>query len=159
MVLGAGLVAEAQQYPPDLAITVDDSTPAPGGTVLATLTGCTDGETVDFVLESSTAQGTCTAGGGSAASGFRRSAATTSASGSLTAPTAPGTYDVTGTGQTSQLTATTQITVGSGETSDPLPSTGSDSTSTTLLIAAGVFAMGLALFAVSRFRRRQPTAA
>ena len=167
-VLGVGLVAEAQQYPPDFTITVDDSTPEPGGPVVATVTGCTDGETVNFVLEASKAQGTCTAGGGGTAMAmaFIGAPATTTASGNLTAPTAPGTYDVTGTGQTSELTATTQITVAAAAPATPtapasgaLPSTGSGSTNTTVLIAGGLFAMGAALFAVSRFRHRQPNAA
>ena len=156
LVLGVGMVAEAQQYPPEFTVTADPSTVAPGGKVTAIAEGCTVGETVDFDLEGSTAADTCADGGGGVgmAMAFVGQTAVTSASGVVTAPGTPGTYPLTATDTSTELTATTDVTVTAQP--KPLPSTGSNSTYTTLYIAGALLAMGVAAFAVSQYRRRQP---
>jgi LPXTG-motif cell wall-anchored protein len=147
LVLGVGMMAEAQNYPPDFILTADPSTVPPGGNVTATVQGCTSGATVNFDLEGSTASDTCADG----------SSGNPTASGDVTAPATPGTYTLTAT-QPPDFTATAQVTVTAGE-ARPLPSTGSNSTHANLYIAGALLAMGLAAFAVSQFRRRQPGAA
>ena len=110
VVLGFGAAANASPsgYPPEkVTVTVSSSNPAAGSTITATITGCVEGENADFVLGSSTASGV-TSGG--------------SASGTLTVPTAAGTY--TGTAScASGASASFSITVSAP--SGGLPATGS----------------------------------
>jgi len=156
LVLGVGMVAEAENYPPTFIVTADPSTVVPGGRVTATVEGCTVGATVDFDLEGSTASDTCADGGGGVgmAMAFLGQTTMPTASGEVTAPKTPGTYTLTATQPANEYRATTQVTVTAQP--KPLPSTGSNSTYTTLYIAGALFAMGVIAFAVSQYRRRQP---
>jgi LPXTG-motif cell wall-anchored protein len=137
-----GLVAPAAaspQYPPSgLEVTVTDPTPSPGGTFSVTATGCAEGDTVTFSFNGETQ--TAVVSGGSATVSF-------------TAPTTPGSY--TGTVTCSGVAGDFGIVVpSSGGT---LPATGSDGIAGTTVIAIGLLGVGLGLFAVATFRRRQTT--
>jgi hypothetical protein len=141
-VLGFGMVAEAQYGSVGGTATVTPTTTAPGGTVTVEMSGCTPGETVDFVLESATASATCAEDG--------------TASASLPAPGATGTYTGTAAGVTSGVTASFSVVVAQAVTPPGgLPATGSDGISTTAGIAIGLLVIGVALFGVSQIRRRQ----
>jgi hypothetical protein len=156
-VFGFSLVAQAQYPPPAVAISVDDPTPAPGQTITVTFQGCTPGETVNFVLVASNSAGQCSA----AAAGLSllmQAPVSGTATGQLTAPTAPGTYTGSATGATSGQTASFTVTV-SQAAAPPggLPATGSGGISTLNMIAIGLLVIGAGLFAVSQIRRRQAT--
>lgn len=152
MVLGFGGVANA--YPPGgTGVTTSSSTVGPGGQVTVTAK-CTAGETVTFDLEGSTDTATCE-------TGDAQSAIAGTATGTVTAPTAPGTYIGRVTGSVSGPLGEFTVTV-EGSTATPtatpaggLPSTGSNGTSTMTFIAAGILVAGLGLFAVATLRRRQ----
>jgi LPXTG-motif cell wall-anchored protein len=159
-VVGLGASATAQPYPPVTPTVTAPSTVVPGGTFVVVFNGCQLGETVNVTLAGVTVATTCTGAGGT---GRLMQAAGGSASATLTAPTAPGTYTITATGLTSGLTASTTITVvaqtpttratGGG---GGLPTTGSDSSST-LWIAGTAVIVGAGLLAVG-LKRRRPAA-
>ena len=164
VVLGSAGVADAGVYPPNgKTVTVQDSTVPPGGPVSVT-TNCTVGETVTFVLEGSSDTETCTPStdGGN---NFTAAVAGT-ATGTVNAPTTPGTYIGTVTGSISGALGTFTVVVegATATTAAPtstgsLPATGSDGTSTMTLIAGGLLIVGLGMFGVATARRRQDTAA
>ena len=142
VILGFGMVAEAQYNTVGGTATVSPTSTAPGGTVTVVMSGCTPGETVTFVLGSATTSATC-AGDGTAVASFP-------------APGAAGTYNGTATGVTSGVTASFTVVVAQVVTPPGgLPATGSGGISTSTGIASGLFAVGLALFGVTQIRRRR----
>jgi hypothetical protein len=101
---------------------------------------------VNFVLAGATATAVCTPAGTAVAS--------------LLAPATPGTYTGTATGVSSGVTASFTVVVQAAVTPPGgLPATGSGGISTTTGMAAGLFAIGLGLFGVAQFRRRQAAVA
>lgn len=148
-VLGFGLVANA--YPPGAGVvTTSSSSGAPGFTVTVKAT-CLPGETVTGKLVAETATATCGAAG-TAASLLGLSSAG-SATVTLTAPTAPGTYTGTVTGSVTGALGNFTVTVAAPTTN--LPATGGGGVSTMTIIAIGLLAVGAGLFGVSQVRRRQ----
>ncbi|TDT15625.1 LPXTG-motif cell wall-anchored protein [Ilumatobacter fluminis] len=163
---GGGLLATgavAQAYPPlEPAVSVDDPTPDPSGPVIATVTGCQPGETVEFELVDSTDTDTCVEVNGA---GFAQVAvADGTATGDLEAPASPGTYQGTAELLTTEATLPFQIVVEAGVTPPPtpttpvtLPSTGGES-GQMVPLAVGLLAAGAGLLAVASFRRRHAEA-
>jgi LPXTG-motif cell wall-anchored protein len=158
----APAVAGAVPYgPDDPAITLDTSTPPPGGDVVASLFGYEGGEDIEIDVSP--------ASGARAGESFRLPRAvvgtvTSDADGSATAvivaPSAAGTYVVTGTGLSSGGVASATFTVttsgggGGGGGGGGLPATGSDSNQ--LLQTGGVvLALGAGLVGVAALRRRR----
>jgi LPXTG-motif cell wall-anchored protein len=160
-VVGLGAPASAQPYPPVTPTVTAPSTVLPGATFVVVFNGCQLGETVNVTFTGVTVATSCTGAGGT---GRLMQAAGGSASVTLTAPTAPGTYTITATGLTSGFTASTTITVvaqttttaATGGGGGGLPTTGSDSSSTVwiagtaVIVGAGLLAVGL--------KRRRPAA-
>ena len=165
------MVAHAVPYGPgDVSISLDDSTPPPGGDVTATLFAYQGGEDIeiDVSLQGEepnigasfrlprTVVGTVTADANGDATAV------------LVAPDAAGTYVVTGTGLTSGAQAQATFTVETevvpptttpgGGGGGGLPPTGGDSDQ---LVQTGaiVLAMGAGLVGVAALRRRRTTAA
>jgi LPXTG-motif cell wall-anchored protein len=154
--------------PEDPAITLDNPTPAPGSDVSASFFGYEGGEDIEIDVSPS--------GGGGAGESFRAPRAvvgtvTSDADGSATAvivaPSAAGTYVVTGTGLSSGGVATATFVVTSsggggggggggsgGGGGGSLPATGSDSNQ---LVQTGgvVLALGAGLVGVAALRRRR----
>ena len=151
-----GLSASAAYPPGGPSLTLNPGSVVAGATFVATFTGCTAGETVNFTLNGGTTPATCE----SPAAGFRRpaAAAAPAASTALSAPTVPGTYPVTATGLTSGATATATLTVTAAAGGGELPTTGSDS-APTVQIATGIIAVGVGLATVGGLRRRKRAAA
>jgi LPXTG-motif cell wall-anchored protein len=156
-VFGFGLVADAYP-PPAVSVSVDDPTPAPNQQLNVTFRGCEPGETVRFVLLSSTDTSPCN-GTSSGLSLLLQAAPSGTSIGQVTAPSSAGTYTGTATGQTSGRTGTFTVVV-SQATSPPggLPATGSSGISTSTTVAIGLLVVGAGLFAVSQIRRRQASA-
>lgn len=166
VVLGSAGVADA--YPPGgTGVTVANEGPvAPGGAVTVTV-NCTSGETVTFMLVSSSDTAPCAASG--SASNNAVAALPGTATGTVSAPTTPGTYVGTITGSISGALGTFTVTVdgatddgGDGDTAAStgvLPVTGSDGTATMTMIAGGLLVVGLGMFGVATIRRRQYAAA
>lgn len=165
-VVGGGSTAIAQDdddYPVgDAVLLVSDDTLAPGEEFAVTLQGCTPDETVDFAVEGSSDSGTCvltTTAGFAAGQHLGRIAEIGAANGTLTAPTTPGTYEVTGVGQESGASDSATITVGAvdGDDDFELPATGS-STTPLLQIGGVLLIAGLGILAVAKLRRRTASA-
>ena len=144
-VAGSASAATAQHsvaYPPSAAVLeLSDSTVSPGEEFDATLRGCTPGETVQFSVEGSSTTATCDDNG--------------EATGTLTAPMTPGTYEVSGVGVDSGVSASSTITVvGADDGEDGvLPATGS-STSGPLQVGGVLLVAGLGMLGVAKLRRR-----
>lgn len=170
-VFGVGVVAPSVgAYPPDgPTVTMTKAVASPGEVLEVELAGCEPGEEVDFVLEEATAVGECEPVDAGAAQGL---VTVGRAVVDLQVPSAPGTYEGTATGRQSGVSVMFTVTVaesadaapGSGgqaaeSASGQLPSTGSDGTSPTMFIGAGLLAVGLAMLAVAQWRRRRPHAA
>ncbi len=154
-VLGGGLVADA--YPPSaLTVSVSPSTVEPGGSVTVTIEGCVTGEDLVVALEAATATVTCEGAAGAAfLLGLAPSSGTAEAT--VTAPEGAGTYTGTVRGpESGEATFTVTVAAGSGAraATGTLPSTGAGGIDATMVIAVGLFAVGLALFVVARVRRR-----
>lgn len=156
LALGVGSAAHAQ-YGTTPPVTISPSNPAPGATFTLGITGCSAGEVLTTTFNGRTSTTTCTASatlsGDVAALGGTGTASIT-----LQAPTAPGTYSGTvvgnlGFNQSFQVVVAGSATAPGGG----LPATGTDSTSTTMAIAFGVFVIGLGLVGVTQVRRRQDT--
>lgn len=113
MVLGASVFAGnalVNAYPiNDPAVGVDDATPAAGGAVVATVTDCIPGETVNFVLIDSTDSAVCS--GGPAVASFVRVVVEPTAVGDLEAPLDAGVYEGTATLTESERTLPFSIEV------------------------------------------------
>ena len=139
-------------YPPDPPkVTVDNPSTTPGGTVVLGVTGCDANAPI-----------TVTGGGTSTTT---TAGADGSATISVTAPSTPGTYPVTvtcgGTSTTVNINVVT-LPAGTNGGSTPtggLPATGSDGTSTTMMLGLGALIIGGGLFGVSQIRRRQTLSA
>jgi hypothetical protein len=143
---GMGGAAHAQYGGNSGVVIVTPPTVAPGGTVTVTVTNCTPGERVDITVAGVSVSVTC--GPDSVASA------------AIPMPTTPGSYNGTAVGSVSGFTTSFVVTV-VAPTVPPggLPATGSGGIDTTTGIAAGLFAVGLGLFGVAQFRRRQAAVA
>ena len=151
-------VAHAQDaYPPDggAAITVSDTTPAPGQTITIVARGFQPGTDVTFTLYSQPVNlGTATAD----AAGNATLQAT------IPANIAPGTHTIEATGIGADglpRTVTLQITVvapGGGAGAGDLPRTGSDSAIPMSQIAVGAIALGGLMVLVAGKRRNRTDA-
>jgi uncharacterized membrane protein YgcG len=169
--LVGGASAAYAQYPPELAPTlvISQESGPPGFTFTATVTNCTPGQTVVFVLGDQRVEVVCTP-------------VTLQATASLTAPPGPGSYTVTATVGGVVLTATIDVvaappstlpdtggdngggtdgggtdgggTGGGGADGGALPSTGSNGVATTVRTALILVVAGGGLFFVARARRR-----
>lgn len=158
LILGIGSSAGA--YPPGGVVLAASSTQvSPGESFTVTLTGCSPGETVVFAISGSTDEATCDEMG--------------NATGTLTAPTTPGTYTVAAEGMTSGVVARIEITVigedaepppadgdepaappvDGGSVSGALPATGSSSATPVMQMAGISLLAGLGLVTVA-YRRR-----
>jgi LPXTG-motif cell wall-anchored protein len=151
VIFGAGLVANAVEYPPGAgSVTATPSTLAPGGEFTATAT-CQPGEDVEFTFEGVVKTAPCSDAG--------------TASVVFTAPTAEGSYTGTAVGTINGVLGSFTVTVelteppvtqgGATNGGGTLPSTGSNSTNTGLIIGVGSLLVGLGLFATARTRRNQ----
>jgi len=163
LVLGFGMVAEAQSGPyggGTGTITFTPPNPGPGQTVTLTITGCTPGETVTIALNDVTIgtvvclSATTALGGTVVGLLLPRQVNAGQATFTTTTPTEPGTYVYTVTGsqgysRSATLVITAPVTPPAG-----LPATGSSGISNTMMIALGLFVVGLGLFAVAVVRRR-----
>ncbi len=155
-VFGVGMVADAYPPPVDTPV-VDDSTPAPGGSITVSAP-CIVPEQVTFSIPGDSETVTCqpaATGAFMLASLFAQAEPDGVATATLTAPSTAGTFTVTITGTTSGSIGTVSVTVQAA--TDPgggLPATGSDGIGTTTWIAGGLLIMGLGLFAVATIRRR-----
>jgi LPXTG-motif cell wall-anchored protein len=159
-IFGTGLVVDA--YPPTLGVILPSpATVAPGG-IVTVIGSCQPGEGVTVTLGTRTGSGVCGAAG-TGPTGSQPSAGGYSIT--VAAPTTVGTAngtavgDVTGVlGNFSVVVAIVEPPVTQGGSTDPagtLPSTGSDGTSTALIIGVGSLLVGLGLFVTARARRNQ----
>ena len=137
---GGASASGGVEYPPSAPVLLlSDSTVAVGEQFDATLQGCAPGESVELSVD-----GSSTTASGS------------SATGTLTAPTTAGSYEVTGVCQDSGLSASATLTVVAADGDDDefeLPATGS---STTPMLQAGgiLLVAGLGMLGAARLRRR-----
>ncbi len=158
LMLGFGSMASAATYPPDQTLP-------PGGSFTVVVKCSPVGADVVFTFNSvppQTVTAKCTA---TTAGLGQTSAALTAgeASATFTAPTAAGTYTVSYTGAASGSVAINVVTdtpptqggSTNGGGSGTLPSAGSDSTNTGMIIGAGALLIGLGLFFTARTRRDQ----
>lgn len=153
---GLGVSAAASAYPPGgPTLTLSATTVAPGASFSVVFDGCTLGETVSVSIEGGDSDSATCAGPAGASRWISQEPGGT-ATVTLTAPTAPGTYTVTGTTSESGLTATATLTVAAAAPAPPgqLPTTGSASSVPMAQIAAGVLAAGIGLAGVAMYRRR-----
>ncbi len=133
----------AAAYPPDIPVLdVSEDDLPPSTPFDATVTGCTPGETVTFYLVGNDPITVICDGTGVATVTF-------------ISPPTPGRYDVTAILEDGTI-LTISITV-----TDPgdIPKTGTDATSSTLLIGGGLVLFGAAFLVVARLRRREQTTA
>jgi LPXTG-motif cell wall-anchored protein len=134
--------AALAQYQPSV-LGVSTTNPAPGATVVASGSGCSPDATVTFAIDGTSAGSTTASNTGSF-------------SGSVIAPTAPGTYNLTASCGTLVLSATLAVggTSGGGSTGGgpTLPVTGASSSTSWLMgIGAALVASGgLLLLAVRK---------
>jgi hypothetical protein len=130
----AGIRAAAAQA----ALTLSPSTIMAGTNFQAVLSGCSAGETIDFVIEETDLDpvaAVCASPGQTAAA-------------TLVAPTLGGPWTVKATGSASGITASATLTVTGGE---EVP-TGSN-TVPIVLVGAGLLAVGAAIASVARVGR------
>jgi hypothetical protein len=161
-VFGFGVVAEAQYDAVNAIVTAVPPVVTPGGQFRTTFIGCTPGESVTFVFVSSNAKAACKSGASRGPQGLALAAQanTGTASVELTAPQAVGLRTGMATTSHSELSASFAITViAAAAPQTELPTTGSGGIGATSGVAVGLFAIGLGLFGVSRYRRRQDAAA
>lgn len=148
----------AHAYPPDPPeVSVDDATPAAGGTFTASAR-CVVPEEVRFTFLDQSATSTCQQNtsalfnGGFAASVAFNGIATAT----FRVPDTPGTYTVTAQLLTTGITLNSAITVVADPTTPPLPATGGGSATNDLLrLGGGLLAVGLAMSFVAEQRRRR----
>lgn len=154
-VFGFGVVAQAQ-YGSTPAVEVPASV-TPGGTFSLNIAGCTPGETLTVTFNGATTTASCVASatlGSFVAQALVAQVGAGGATVTLTAPTVPGTYPGTVAGNQG-FSQTFQVVVAAAATPPGgLPATGSGGIDTTMMVGAGLFAVGLGLFAVTQFRRR-----
>ena len=121
------------------ALTLSPSTVMAGTSFQAVLSGCSAGETIDFVIEETDldpVSAVCASPGQTAAA-------------TLVAPTLGGPWTVKATGPASGITASAPLTVTGGE---EVPVTGSHAVPI-VLVGAGLLAVGAALASVARVGR------
>jgi LPXTG-motif cell wall-anchored protein len=144
--------AQPAVYPPipTFSITLSGSSFPPGASITVTISGCTPGSVVTITLGTQVVTVTCSGPAGA----FRMPtvAGAPSATATVTAPTAPGTYTMTATDEATGRTASVTFTVAAAAPSGGLPTTGSDSNRTTQ-IAVSAVAVGAGLAFVARRRR------
>jgi len=153
-----GVSATASAYPPGgPTLTLSATTVAPGAPFSVVFTGCTLGETVSVSIEGGDSDSATCAGPAGSSRWIAQEPGGT-ATVTLTAPTVPGTYTVTGTTSESGLTATATLTVAAAAPAPAapgqLPTTGSGNSVPIAQIAAGVLIAGAGLAAVAMYRRR-----
>lgn len=147
-----GFSASASAYPPDGPdVTVSTPTPLPGDTVVLGVSGCAPGDTIGVTVDGTTTTGTADASG--------------DASVSVTAPSTPGEYPVTVSCGGNTTTVNINVlpagpptnggTNGGSTPTGGLPATGSDGTSSLMMLGLGALIVGGGLFGVSQIRRRQ----
>ena len=120
------------------ALTLSPSTVMAGTNFQAVLSGCSAGETIDFVIEETDLDpvtAVCASPGQTAAA-------------TLVAPTLGGPWTVKATGSASGITASATLTVTGGE----MVPTGSN-TVPIVLVGAGLLAVGAAIASVARVGR------
>jgi len=139
--------AQDGEYPPaEDEIVADDTTVAPGEAMVLGIQVCAPGATASFVLDNSTTLGSGTADGSG------RAEATVT----IPSTTTPGTHTITGScadpdGGT--LTQVLSFTVTAPGAAQPLPTTGSDSTTPMAQIALAAIAGGGLLVLLANKRR------
>lgn len=154
MVLGLGLVANAEYPPQGGFVTARPTTVAPNAQFEASAS-CQPGENVTFLFEGQSKTATCGAAGSAGTASLIRLSNAGGATVQLTAPATEGSYTGTATGSaTGALGSFTITVVVATVPPGPLPATGSDGTGTMTFMALGLFAVGAGLFGVSRFRLR-----
>lgn len=135
--------ASAEYRQPGPTLMLNPSSVAPGGSVRATLrVTCVDGASIDVAIEP--------AGDVTAAICSNNTYAT-----QLTAPSRPGAYDVIADGEGFVTRATLTVTAALDSSEQPLPSTGPDHAPSIAVIGAALFAGGLALVRLARFRHQR----
>ncbi len=147
MVVGSLLAfgGPASAYPPDEpTVGVDNPSPTPGGTVTVTVENCESGTTVTFEL------------GGSTDSVV---SVDDTATGTVTAPSTPGSYTGTATCGADVLSFGVEVEAAAATTvpttvAPVLPPTGSDGSGSITTLAVGLLLAGLGLLGVARLRRR-----
>jgi hypothetical protein len=133
-------------------LRVDPPTVGPGATFSATFFGCDENETVNFDVAGTTVSAPCNLVG--CLTPCRPGDVGEPAAGStLTAPAAPGTYNVMAAGLTSGATASATLSVVAGG----MPATGSDG-APIAQVAAGLVAVGTGIVVVAGVRRRKAAA-
>jgi LPXTG-motif cell wall-anchored protein len=158
-IFGTGLVVNAD-YPPGAgSVTATPATVAPGGIFSVTAT-CQAGESVTFTFNTDSKVRNCNNDN--------------TESVTFNAPTAAGSYDGTAVGGVNGVLGSFTVTVaiteppvtqggatngGTTGAASTLPSTGSGSTSTGLIIGVGSLLVGLGLFVTARTRRHQELSA
>lgn len=148
VVLGFGMVAEAQNVPYDDggggdSLSLSPPTASGGSSVTVEVGGCTSGEGVELSIDSVDAA-TLTCVDSSTATGV------------VEAPAAAGTYTVAAAGsQGFAASSALVVTAVAVPAAGALPATGSGGVNTTVALAAGLLAVGVALFVVAQLRRRR----
>ncbi len=163
LVLGSGLVVDAVDYPIAKSVTVNPTSGLAGSTFTAKATGCVPGEIVTFGYNGASKTATC--GAAALASGTAALVANGSATTTLVARAAAGASPVTASGATTGALGTADFTVIPGKTvvtqggetngGGTLPATGSNGTSTGLMLGFGSLLVGAGLFATARTRRNR----
>jgi alkaline phosphatase len=154
-----GVSATTSAYPIGPTLALSATTVAPGAPFSATFDGCILGETVSVSIEGGDSDSATCAGPAGSSRWISQEPGGT-ATVTLTAPTVPGTYTVTGTTSESGLSATATLTVAAAAPAPgapapgQLPTTGSDSSVPIAQIAAGVLIAGVGLAGVAMYRRR-----
>ena len=139
VMFGFAAPAAAQYDAEEATASVSPASATPGGTITVTIENCEPGSTVVVDFNGSTSTVTADAGG--------------SATATLTAPTAAGTYP--GTATCGDQVASFSVVVAAAVTPPGgLPATGSGGLNATAGIAMGLLAVGLGLFGVTHVRRR-----
>jgi LPXTG-motif cell wall-anchored protein len=148
--LSAGTAAAQDAYPPpdsEDEIVADDTTVAPGEAMVLGIQVCAPGATASFVLDGSTALGS-----GTASSAGRAEATVT-----IPSSTSSGTHTITGScadPEGGTLTQVLSFTVTAPGAAQPLPTTGSGSTTPMTQIAIAAIAGGGLLVLLANKRRQ-----
>lgn len=137
--------AATSDYPPDPpSVTVDNPSLLPGGTIVLGVSGCEPGADITVTIDGSSTIATADPDG--------------LASISVTAPSTPGAYPMTIACGGATTTVNVTVLASGPPTTGGLPTTGSDSTNTTLTLGLGALVIGGGLLGVSQLRRRQSLA-
>jgi LPXTG-motif cell wall-anchored protein len=149
--VSAGTAAAQDAYPPPASqdsIEANDTTVAPGESMVLGIQVCAPGATASFVLDNSTALG----------SGTANSAGRAEATVTIPSNTQPGTHTITGScpdPEGGTLTQVLSFTVTApGQAGGALPTTGSDSTFPMTQVALAAIAGGGLLVLLANKRRQ-----